>query len=107
MQRASSSGFVAPPKMASTRTRADSSFLECRPPGFSPALHPITVDDHGGYATIASGSGLVVVLLFALIRLFNIRRVGLHRSEYTLLTATVSDGRCRLGGEVVADEARP
>jgi hypothetical protein len=60
------------------------------PPGFSPALHPISPQDHGGWATIASGCGLVFVLLFATIRLFNSQRIGFHAADHVLFAATVS-----------------
>ena len=60
------------------------------PPGFSPPLHPISDRDHGGYATIASGCGLVFIMLFAVIRLFNCHRIGFYPADYFLFAGTVS-----------------
>lgn len=40
------------------------------PDGYSPPAYANTPDDHGGWAIIASGVGLVFILLFASIRLY-------------------------------------
>lgn len=40
------------------------------PAGYSPAAYGNSSDDLGGWAVIASGSGLVVILIFASIRLY-------------------------------------
>lgn len=62
------------------------------PPGYSSANYPITPDDHGGYAVIASGVGLVFILLFATIRVwtrFPLRR-ALNLDDLVLFASTVS-----------------
>ena len=40
------------------------------PPGYSPASHALTANDHGGLASIASGIGLVFILLFVTMRVW-------------------------------------
>ncbi|KAK5709918.1 hypothetical protein LTR17_019366 [Elasticomyces elasticus] len=60
------------------------------PPGYSPAAHPLTPDDHSGWAVIASSVGLLFVLLFASIRLWirNPARPVLYADDIALFAAT-------------------
>lgn len=60
------------------------------PDGYTQALHPITQDDHGGYASISSGCTLVFVLIFAAIRLWNASRIGQYLDDTVLFVGTVS-----------------
>ncbi|KAK5674780.1 hypothetical protein LTS10_012516 [Elasticomyces elasticus] len=59
------------------------------PVGYTEALHPITNDDHGGYASIASGCGLVFVLMFATIRLWNCGRIGHFTDDSVLFAGSI------------------
>ena len=61
------------------------------PPGYTAPLHPISSDDHGGYASIASGCGLVFILMFAGIRLWNCGRIGHFVDDSVLFAGTVSN----------------
>ena len=61
------------------------------PPGYSPASYTVTANDHAGLAVIASGIGLVFMLLFVMIRLW--MRYPLRTTPYlddtTVAVATV------------------
>jgi len=61
------------------------------PSGFSPAAHPLSPDDHSGWAVVASSIGLLFVLLFASIRLWirNPLRSKLYPDDFALLAATL------------------
>ncbi|KAK6390253.1 hypothetical protein LTR81_026934 [Elasticomyces elasticus] len=59
------------------------------PDGFTRALHQITQDDHGGYASITTGCTLVFVLIFAAIRLWNTGQIGYHYDDTALFIGTV------------------
>ncbi|TKA63261.1 hypothetical protein B0A55_09620 [Friedmanniomyces simplex] len=60
------------------------------PSGYSPAAHPLSPDDHGGWAVVASSIGLLFILTFACIRLWvrNPLRAKLYPNDIALLAAT-------------------
>ncbi len=53
------------------------------PPGYSPPANKITPDDHGGWVVIASGVGMMLAILFILIRLAI--RFPFHKAFSTMI----------------------
>ncbi|KAK5684729.1 hypothetical protein LTR17_027102 [Elasticomyces elasticus] len=59
------------------------------PDVFTRALHQITQDDHGGYASITTVCTLVFVIIFAAIRLWNTSQIGYHHDDTVFFIGTV------------------
>ena len=61
------------------------------PTGYSPPAYVISADDHGGVAAVTSGVGLVIAVLFILVRLFmrSPLRIGLFNDDWIIIVGTV------------------
>jgi hypothetical protein len=65
------------------------------PPGYSPPRYTITNDNHSGWAVVASGIGLMVVLLFGFIIICYRRVLGVPGRYYDACVMTFMVSRSK------------